>query len=81
MSSVHQQILYCCRYCINDIQKKKIKVGLPAFVLNTETTSVADPDPGSGAFLTLDPDPGSGIRDPESGIRNPGSEIGFFPDP
>jgi hypothetical protein len=23
-------------------------------------TSVADPDPGSGAFLTLDPDPGSG---------------------
>jgi hypothetical protein len=29
--------------------------------------SVADPDPGSGAFLTLDPDPGSGI--------------GFFPDP
>jgi hypothetical protein len=22
---------------------------------------VADPDPGSGAFLTLDPDPGSGI--------------------
>jgi hypothetical protein len=28
--------------------------------------SVADPDPGSGAFLTLDPDPGSGI--------------GFFPD-
>jgi hypothetical protein len=29
--------------------------------------SVADPDPGSGAFLTLDPDLGSGI--------------GFFPDP
>ncbi len=29
--------------------------------------SVADPDPGSGAFLSLDPDPGSGI--------------GFFPDP
>ncbi len=29
--------------------------------------SVADPDPGSDAFLTLDPDPGSGI--------------GFFPDP
>jgi hypothetical protein len=28
--------------------------------------SVADPDPGSGAFLTRDPDPGSGI--------------GFFPD-
>ncbi len=25
-------------------------------------SSVADPDPGSGAFLTLDPDPGSGIR-------------------
>jgi hypothetical protein len=34
--------------------------------------SVADPDPGSGAFLT----PGSGIQDPGSGI-------GFFriPDP
>jgi hypothetical protein len=30
-------------------------------------SSVADPDPGSGAFFTLDPDPGSGI--------------GFFPDP
>ncbi len=29
--------------------------------------SVADPDPGSCAFLTLDPDPGS--------------EIGCFPDP
>ena len=29
--------------------------------------SVADLDPGSGAFSTLDPDPGSGI--------------GFFPDP
>jgi hypothetical protein len=29
-------------------------------------TSVEDPDPGLGAFLTLDPDPGSGI--------------GFFPD-
>ncbi len=29
--------------------------------------SVVDPDPGSGAFLTLDSDPGSGI--------------GFFPDP
>ncbi len=33
--------------------------------LPTLTSSVADPDPGSGAFLT----PGSGIRD------------GFFPDP
>jgi hypothetical protein len=41
--------------------------------------SVADPDPGSGAFLTLDPDPGSGAfltLDPD-----PGSGIGFFPDP
>ncbi len=27
-------------------------------------TSVADPDPGSGAFLTLDPDPGSRIPTP-----------------
>jgi hypothetical protein len=34
---------------------------------HTTTSSVADPDPGFGAFLTLDPDPGSGI--------------GFFPDP
>jgi hypothetical protein len=42
-------------------------------------TSVADPDPGSGAFLT----PGSGIRnrfipDPGSRIPDPGSRI---PDP
>jgi hypothetical protein len=29
----------------------------------TPQTSVADPDPGSGAFLT----PGSGIRDEQSG--------------
>ncbi len=33
-------------------------------MLSGYPTSVADPDPGSGAFLTLDPDPGS--------------EIGFF---
>jgi hypothetical protein len=32
-----------------------------------DSTSVADPDPGSGALLNLDPDPGSGIV--------------FFPDP
>jgi hypothetical protein len=36
--------------------------------------SVADPDPGSGAFLTLDPDPGSGI----GFFPHPGSRI---PDP
>jgi hypothetical protein len=35
--------------------------------LGTVPNSVADPDPGSGAFLT----PGSVIRDPGSGI-------GFF---
>ncbi len=28
---------------------------------STDFFSVADPDPGSGAFLTLDPDLGSGI--------------------
>jgi hypothetical protein len=49
--------------------------------LNTRTRistylsfSVADPDPGSGAFLT----PGSGIRDPgwlESQHLDPGSEM------
>ncbi len=35
---------------------------------------VADPDPGSGAFLTLDPYPGSGIgffRIPDLGSRIP----------
>ncbi len=42
------------------------------------TASVADPDPGSGAFLT--PGPGSGIRnrffpDPGSRISDPGSRI------
>jgi hypothetical protein len=44
-------------------------------------TSVADPDPGSGAFLTLDLDPGSGIGffpDPRSRISDPVSRI---PDP
>jgi hypothetical protein len=42
-------------------------------------TSVADPYPGSGAFLT----PGSGIRDPGSGMgknQDPGSGINI-PDP
>jgi hypothetical protein len=46
------------------------------FEISVEECSVADPDPGSGAFLT----PGSGIRDgrksaSESGIRDeqPGS--------
>ena len=38
--------------------------------LRTKTSSVADPDPGSGAFLT-----------PSFRIRDPGSGIGFFPDP
>jgi hypothetical protein len=28
--------------------------------------SVADPDPGSGALLTLDPDPGSGSNNPDN---------------
>jgi hypothetical protein len=35
------------------------------------TISVADPDPGSGAFLTLDPDPGSGIGFSGSWIPTP----------
>ncbi len=44
-------------------------------------SSVADPDPGSGAFLT--PGPGSGIRnwffpDPGSRIQNPGSQTHIF---
>jgi hypothetical protein len=44
-------------------------------------TSVADPDPGSGAFLT----PGSGIRDgkksdPGSGINIPDSQHCFVTD-
>ena len=38
--------------------------------------SVEDPDPGSGAFLTLDPDPGSGIGFfSGSRILDPGSRI------
>ncbi len=43
--------------------------------------SVADPDPGSGAFLT--PGPGSEIQDPVPFLPldpDPGSGIGFFPD-
>jgi hypothetical protein len=42
------------------------------------STSVADPDPGSGAFLSLDPDLGSGISffpDPGSRIPDLGSRI------
>jgi hypothetical protein len=38
-------------------------------IMNTNKISVADPDPGSGAFLILDPGSGIGffrILDPES---------------
>jgi hypothetical protein len=40
------------------------------FCLKTHPSSVADPDPGSGAFLSLDPGSGTGIRDKTSRIRN-----------
>jgi hypothetical protein len=49
-----------------------------SFVFFWGKSSVADLDPGSGAFLTLDPDPGSGIGffpDPGSWISDPGSRI------
>jgi hypothetical protein len=48
-------------------ERKKIKTRVFA-------TRVADPDPGSGAFLPLDPGwvfSGSRISDPESRIPNP----------
>jgi hypothetical protein len=64
--------LRTCRYRCPFERIEKLETGkrrwngkyCTAFTLKI---SVADPDPGSGAFLTLDLDPGSGI--------------GFFPDP
>jgi hypothetical protein len=44
--------------------------------------SVADPDPGSGAFLPPDPGSGSGMEqwsDPGSGIKHPGSATLLLP--
>ncbi len=46
-------------------------VQLPWEIANIVRNSVADPDPGSGAFLT----PGSGIPDLGSRISDPGSRI------
>jgi hypothetical protein len=57
------------------VSKKKLEnLAFCNFVTLIELVSVADPDPGSGAFLT----PGSGIRnrflpDPGSQIPDPGS--------
>jgi hypothetical protein len=43
------------------------------------TTGFVDPDPGSGAFLTLDPDPGSGMFFfSGSRILDPGSQPHIF---
>ncbi len=67
---------------INQITKDKMPLLiLPAFAkeINMIRNSVADPDPGSGNFLT----PGSGIRnmffpDPRSRILDPGSRTHVF---
>ena len=61
-------------------EKMKIRDKHPgSATLHIGTGSVADPDPGSGAFLT----PGSGIRNrffpvPGSRIPNPGSQTHIF---
>ncbi len=50
-----------CSNTVQTIEKLNLKNKAACEKFLTKHDSCADPDPGSGAFLT----PGSGIRDPE----------------
>ncbi len=79
LSNAHTQ--FCKDKSISNGSLTKGTYVIRGFYLNNCTAylSVADPDPGSGAFLT----PGSGIRyrffpDPGSRISDPGSQDHIF---